>query len=90
MSGLLKACLALTIVGALNWLLVGLFHFNLVGAIFGGDMSVLSRIIYVIVGLCGLACLSIFGRDLRPGRAYDRDVLPMDRDARHDQSRRVA
>jgi uncharacterized protein len=47
------AALALAIIGALNWLLVGLFRFNLVSAIFG-DMSTLSRIVYVIVGLAGL------------------------------------
>jgi uncharacterized membrane protein YuzA (DUF378 family) len=45
--------LVLAIIGALNWLLVGLFRFNLVSAIFG-DMSVLSRIVYVVVGLAGL------------------------------------
>jgi uncharacterized membrane protein YuzA (DUF378 family) len=47
------AALVLTIIGALNWLLVGLFRFNLVSAIFG-DMSTLSRIVYVLVGLSGL------------------------------------
>lgn len=43
----------LLIVGGLNWGLIGLFHFNLVGAIFG-DMYVLSRIIYVLVGLAAV------------------------------------
>jgi uncharacterized membrane protein YuzA (DUF378 family) len=47
------AALVLAIIGAVNWLLVGLFRFNLVSAIFG-DMSALSRIIYVLVGLGGL------------------------------------
>jgi uncharacterized membrane protein YuzA (DUF378 family) len=47
------AALVLAIIGALNWLLVGLFRFNLISAIFG-DMSTLSRIIYVLVGLGGL------------------------------------
>lgn len=47
------AALVLTIIGAINWLLVGLFKFNLVSAIFG-DMSTLSRIIYALVGLSGL------------------------------------
>jgi uncharacterized membrane protein YuzA (DUF378 family) len=58
MSALSKTALALLIVGALNWLLVGLFNWNLVAAIFG-DGSVLSRAIYVIVGLCGLYCLTL-------------------------------
>jgi uncharacterized membrane protein YuzA (DUF378 family) len=47
------AALVLAIIGAVNWLLVGLFRFNLVSAIFG-DMSALTRIIYVLVGLAGL------------------------------------
>jgi uncharacterized membrane protein YuzA (DUF378 family) len=47
------ASLVLTIIGALNWLLVGLFKFNLVSAIFG-EMSTLSRVVYVLVGLAGL------------------------------------
>lgn len=45
--------LTLVIVGALNWLLVGLFQFNLVDTLFG-EGSVLSRIVYVLVGLAGL------------------------------------
>jgi uncharacterized membrane protein YuzA (DUF378 family) len=91
MSGFLKACLALTIIGALNWLLVGLFHWNLVGAIFGGDMSTISRIIYVIVGLCGLASLGIYGsRRAVTGATYDRDVTITDRDTRDKDIRRIA
>ncbi len=58
MSGISKTLLALVIVGALNWLLVGLFKWNLVAAMFG-EGSVLSRIVYVIVGLCGLYCVSL-------------------------------
>ena len=45
-----KICLWLTIVGGLNWGLVGFLNFNLVGFIFG-DMSLLSRIVYAVVGL---------------------------------------
>ncbi len=45
--------LILVIIGALNWGLVGFFNYNLVNAIFGFD-SIISRIIYAIVGLCGL------------------------------------
>ncbi len=47
-------CLWLTIIGALNWGLVGFFNFNLVGLIFGGDMSAFARIIYAIVGLAAI------------------------------------
>ena len=45
--------LILVIVGGLNWLLVGLFNFDLVAAIFG-DMSAIARIVYVVVGLCAV------------------------------------
>jgi len=53
-----KFSLILVIIGALNWLLVGLFRFDLVAAICGGQASVLARIIYVIVGLAGLWSIS--------------------------------
>lgn len=49
-----KIALTLVIVGALNWLLVGLFQFDLVAAIFGGQQSLLSRIVYSLVGIAGL------------------------------------
>jgi uncharacterized protein len=44
----------LLIVGGLNWLLVGAFQFDLVGGIFGGPGALLSRIVYIIVGLCAI------------------------------------
>ena len=48
-----KVALALIVIGALNWGLIGLFEFDLVATIFG-DMSVLSRIVYSLVGISGL------------------------------------
>lgn len=53
--------LTLVIVGALNWLLVGIFRFDLVAFLFG-NMTLLSRIVYTLVGLCGLYLLSLYGR----------------------------
>jgi uncharacterized membrane protein YuzA (DUF378 family) len=53
--------LTLVIIGALNWLLVGLFNFNLVDSIFG-SLSVLSRIIYIIVGICGLCSIAFYSK----------------------------
>ena len=53
--------LVLTIVGAVNWGLIGFFSFNLVTFLFG-DMTWLSRIIYALVGISGLYLLSLFGR----------------------------
>lgn len=54
--------LTLVIIGAINWLLVGLFQFDLVAWIFGGQAAVLSRIIYAIVGIAGLWCLTFYGK----------------------------
>ncbi|WP_203364710.1 DUF378 domain-containing protein [Bacillus sp. REN10] len=59
MSGLQRFALALTIIGALNWGLIGLFRFDLVASIFGGQTSGLSRIIYTLVGLAGLINLGL-------------------------------
>lgn len=61
----MKACdtiaLVLIIIGAINWGLIGFFGFDLVRIIFG-DMTLLSRIIYALVGISGLYALSYFGR----------------------------
>lgn len=46
--------LVLVIIGALNWGLVGLFEFDLVAALFGGQTAPLSRLIYILVGLSGI------------------------------------
>lgn len=48
-----KICLALTIIGAITWGLVGLFNFNLVEAIFGVD-SLLTKVVYTLVGIAGI------------------------------------
>lgn len=52
--------LTLLIIGGLNWLLVGLFEFDLVAAIFGGSDSLLSRIIYTVVGLCAVYAIRFY------------------------------
>ncbi|PTQ56914.1 MAG: DUF378 domain-containing protein [Candidatus Carbobacillus altaicus] len=51
--------LILIIIGGLNWLLVGLFQFDLVGAIFGGTYTTLARTVYVIVGIAALYALTL-------------------------------
>ena len=53
--------LTLVIIGSLNWLLVGIFEFNLVEAIFGG-FSIVSRIIYILVGLAGIWAISFYNK----------------------------
>lgn len=58
-----KIALVLVIIGAINWGLIGLFNFNLVDTIFGA-MSVISRIIYTLVGISGLWAIKLlFDRD---------------------------
>lgn len=58
-----RAALILVIVGALNWLLVGIFQFDLVAFIFGGQNALLSRLIYTLVGIAGIWSFSLLFRD---------------------------
>ncbi len=55
--------LSLVIIGAINWLLVGLFEFNLVDSIFG-NLSAFSRIIYTIVGIAGIWSIAFYSKIL--------------------------
>lgn len=57
-----KICLVLAIIGCLNWGLVGLFSFDLVAWIFGGTGALLSRIIYTVIALAGVWCISLLFR----------------------------
>ena len=54
MKGLHIAALVLTIIGAINWGLVGLFQIDLVASLFGGQEEALSRVVYTLVGLAGI------------------------------------
>lgn len=63
MATVQKIALVFTIIGALNWGLIGLFEFNLVEALFG-SMEIIERIIYAIVGICGLINIGIYFMDL--------------------------
>lgn len=58
--------LIITIIGAINWLLVGLFKFDLVAALFGGQTSLISRIVYIVVGLAGLWCINLLFKEKVP------------------------
>ena len=57
-----RIALLLVIVGAVNWGSVGLFQFDLVSWVFGGQDALVSRIIYTVVGLAGLWCISLLFR----------------------------
>ena len=59
MSTLQRIALVFTVIGAVNWGLIGFFQFDLVAAIFGGQNSALARIIYGIVGISGLINLGL-------------------------------
>lgn len=58
MGAIQRTALALVIIGAINWGLIGFFRFDLVSAIFGGQDAFLSRVIFGLVGISGLACLA--------------------------------
>ena len=64
-----RIALILTVIGALNWGSIGLFQFDLVAWICGGPSTLLSRIIYTVVGLAGIWCISLI---FRSRDAYDR------------------
>ena len=57
--------LILSIIGSLNWGLVGIFQFDLVAWLFGGQDMVISRILYTVIGLAGLWCISLLFRRVR-------------------------
>ncbi len=58
-----KICLLLSIIGSLNWGLVGLFRFDLVAWIFGSSENIFSRIIYTLIALAGVWCVSLLFRE---------------------------
>lgn len=70
MSTLQRTALVFTIIGAINWGLIGFFQFDLVGAIFGGQASTLSRIIFGIVGIAGLINIGLL---FRPNEQLERE-----------------
>jgi len=60
-KGLDYTILTIAIIGAINWGLIGFFRIDLIAMLFG-EMSLISRVIYSIVGLCGLYLVSLYGR----------------------------
>ena len=63
MSDMNIAALILVIIGAINWGSIGIFGVDIVGSLFGGQLSMVSRIIFTIVGLAGLWSISFFFKD---------------------------
>ena len=58
-----RIALILTVIGALNWGSIGIFNFDIVAWICGGPMSIVSRIIYTIVALAGIWCITLLFRE---------------------------
>ena len=65
-----KIMLTLAIIGALNWGSIGIFRFDVVAWLCGGQTSTLSRVIFTLVGLAGIWCISLLFRD----RVEERDI----------------
>lgn len=57
-----KICLALLIIGGINWGLVGLFEFDLVAWLFGGSTAILSRVVYILVAISAVWCSTLLFR----------------------------
>jgi uncharacterized protein len=70
MSGFQRFCLALVIIGAINWGLIGFFQYDLVADLFGGQNSGLARFVYALVGLSGLYCLTLL---FKPDTEFERE-----------------
>lgn len=68
-----RIALILTIIGALNWGSIGLFQFDIVAWICGGSASLVSRIIYTVVALAGIWCISLIFRARERFHAIDEE-----------------
>ena len=66
-----RVALILNIIGGINWGLIGLFQFDLVAFLLGGSGSLLSRIVYALVGLSALWCISLLFRDTEDHRQVE-------------------
>ncbi|QPC47331.1 DUF378 domain-containing protein [Mangrovibacillus cuniculi] len=73
MSALQRIALVLTIIGALNWGLIGFFQFDLVAAIFGGQDGAIARLIYGLVGIAGLINIGLL---FVPTPRHEREAHP--------------
>ncbi|MBR5232786.1 MAG: DUF378 domain-containing protein [Clostridia bacterium] len=74
-----RISLILVIVGAVNWGAIGLFQFDIVSWLFGGQDAILSRIIYTLVALAGVWCISLLFREneVLTRAAHDGDITDM-------------
>lgn len=70
-----RLALILVIIGALNWLLIGLFQFDLVASLFGGQDALISRFVYTLVGVAGIWSFSLLFRDREKAGTQDRNKM---------------
>lgn len=79
MKTLNTIALLLVIIGGLNWLLVGLFDWNLVAALFG-SIPLLENLVYILVGIAALYALSFFGKLVKERRHYTHQTVGGEKD----------
>ena len=68
-----KIALTLLIIGGINWGTIGIFQFDLVAWIFGGQTGNISRVVYILVALAAIWCISLLFRDTEPETAVTTD-----------------
>ncbi len=68
-----KIALTLLIIGGINWGTIGIFQFDLVAWIFGGQTGIISRVVYILVALAAIWCISLLFRDTEPETAVTTD-----------------
>ncbi|MGN1094902.1 MAG: DUF378 domain-containing protein [Eubacteriales bacterium] len=68
-----RIALVLVIIGSLNWGSIGLFGFDVVSWIFGGSAALASRIVYTVIALAGIWCISLLFRSREEITAHDKD-----------------
>lgn len=70
-----RFALLFVIIGAFNWGLIGLFRFDLVAALFGGPAALISRVVYSLVGIAGLWCITLLFKERDHDKNRDREVI---------------
>ena len=68
-----KIVLTLLIIGGINWGCIGIFQFDLVAWIFGGQTGIISRVVYILVALAAIWCISLLFRETDPETAVTTD-----------------
>ena len=68
-----KIALTLLIIGGINWGTIGILQFDLVAWIFGGQTGIISRVVYILVALAAIWCISLLFRDTEPETAVTTD-----------------